>query len=429
MSMMAVTRGGSDAWALRPEVVSALRAGDDTAVPPMTLEYAPTLACSANCPGCSYRSARHASWEGLVDIAPPDDIRSASFAGAMRVLEAARRMGVTGCIWTGGGEPLVWPPLIDAMRAAAGFGMVGCLYTNGFRLGHDAEVSDSLLHPESGLVFVRVSINAVTPAAFRRHWGIRDASAVEQQRVGLANLFAARRRLSGLYERLGRTLPGIQVSTIVDRTTIDDLPTICATVADVRRRFAAGSEPGDVFVVRPSTRHAASQYGAHDHEDSTVREIIAVCGDHGPGRRALEEAGWTVALGFGLAELEAGRFARYEDVVRAQYVGRDCRSSGLFLTVGPDGVLYPCTELNCNVRWAFGSLREQSLEEIWHGAQRRSVLARLHSCRWGPTICQPFTRMNRLDGIARALRCGVLDEGEVERIRERARHSSPLLLS
>src|SRR5689334_13458367 len=106
-------RGGSNAWALRDDVIDAWLRRDQANVPPMTMEWAPILACDADCPLCPYRRSRRNLPIGTVrdGDAASDDAHSATLETARRILEAAWRAGVRGVLFTGGGEPLVWAHL------------------------------------------------------------------------------------------------------------------------------------------------------------------------------------------------------------------------------------------------------------------------------------------------------------------------------
>ena len=135
-------------------------------------------------------------------------------------------------------------------------------------------------------------------------------------------------------------------------------------------------------------------------------------------------------FGFGLDLLESGRFATYSDVVRAEYQARDrCWAHGLFLTVGPDGTVYPCTEMNCNPKFALGNLRAQSVEEIFQSDIRAKFLAEAEACGWGPKMFQPFSRTARLDAIARAIQHQELTETDIECIRLASLNEPALLLN
>src|SRR5207248_2525849 len=155
-----------NAWAQRADVIDAWKKGSQEDVPPMTAEYAPIVSCNADCYGCPYRRSRLVLGDGIHPVgtlAEEDDVHSSTRETAARVLQAAHDGGVRGFLWTGGGEPTIWSPLLDMLAYSARLDMVNALYTNGFVFGYDPAYVFRLMSPESGLVFVRVSINTVSP--------------------------------------------------------------------------------------------------------------------------------------------------------------------------------------------------------------------------------------------------------------------------
>src|ERR1041384_8368789 len=397
-------RGGSNAWALRPDVIEAWRRGAQLDVPPMTMEWAPILTCDADCPLCPFRRSRLQLEDGTIATeknAPSDDKHAATLKTAHKVLEAAHESGGRGVLFTGGGEPLIWEHLVDALKYSSKLGMDNCMYTNGFRFGYDHSLASSLLSPENHMVFVRVSVNAVSRPVARKHWGL-DVIEITRQIEGLGSLLKARNQLANEYAAHARTVPSIQVSTIIDRQNVSDLPAICDAVAQafLSNRIVRGGE--DVMVVRPLTIHGRPRgYSTHDHSEAMIRSVIATCGVAGTGTETLTEAGVALYLGFGLTEIAAGTVLNYSELLEREYASRDVSwSNGLFLTVGPDGSVYPTTEHNCDGSWVMGSLLNQSVREIYRSDRSRAVLARLNSHQWGPSVAQPTSRTARLDRIA-----------------------------
>ena len=425
-------RGGSNIWAQRPDVIEAWKKQSQIDVPPVSLEYSPNLSCDADCGLCPFRRSRLQTCDGVIptrETAPEDDRQSATRASARRVLEATREAGVQGVLWTGGGEPTIWEPLVEMLAYSAELRMANGIYTNGFRLGWDAGFADQLMAPENGLVFVRMSINALSPERAKRHWGI-DALQVRQQLIGLAKLFQARQQWLTEYQKRGQRLPSIQISTIVDRHSVGDLPLICSTVAEIvaAHRTCAGEE--DVMIVRPLTIHGRKKgYSLHDHDEAVIREIITVCGSQGDGRRQLVEAGVTLYLGFGLSAIESGAVPSYSALLEQEYAQRDISwANGLFLTVGPDSSVYLSTEYNCSPGWELGNLKTQSVTEVYQSERRREVLKRMNSAHWSAAVSQPTARTARLDRIARAVINGQLSDAEIESIRLASLNSHSLIL-
>lgn len=424
-------RHGSNAWSLRHDVIECWRSQRQAGVPPMTMEWAPILACDAQCPLCPYNRSRSLLDDGLVvgGSARADDSHAASLGTAHAILDAARAAGIQAVLFTGGGEPLRWQHLVEALCYSGSLGMDNCLYTNGFRLGAEPSLAADLLVPSTRLAFVRLSINAVTPAVVKKHWGLPILE-VDRQMEGLAALLRARNALAREYHARGRELPSIQISTIIDRQNVGDLPAICQTVAAVFKRHRIAVAAEDVMVVRPLTIHGRPNgYSSKDHSANVIKSIVSQCGNGSEGRLLLDSAGVPLFLGFGLDLVASGAAPDYSAVIEQEYAGRDVSwANGLFLTVGPDGTVYPMTEHNCDRAWAVGSLLHQTVAEVYESPTRRAVLEYLNRHRWGPLVAQPTSRTARLDRIAKAIIAGELTDAAIGAIADVARGSHRVML-
>lgn len=421
------TREGSNSWARDPQFLAAAKSGDFIAVRPRTLEIAPVLSCDLRCHRCSYwrpRQAVRAPRVPLGQFAVPNGTTVATCDTVELVLRRAAAAGIEGVVWTGGGEPTLWDPLPSAIAKAFELGMENGLYTNGTQLGCHAVLVEALL--ELPLLFIRVSLNAVTPVIARRFAGATPAH-VDAQILGL------RRLLIGRAQRQGRTapLPAIQISVIVDAVNIEDLPQISDAVVSLYRECAGGvCGPDDYFLVRPLTVHSGSEYSLDDHGEALIRQILAVVGQKGSHARKITDAGLRLCLGFGLDQLDRGEVGNYPEIRRREYAGRDkCLSNGYFLTVGPDATVYLCCDRNCDRNWAIGNLKHESVEQIWNGAKRVALLEHVNCQRCGPLVCEATCRVPRLNRIFEAIRRGELTPADIEAIAQVAQHERRLLLS
>jgi hypothetical protein len=364
----------------------------------------------------------------LGSLAVVNDTTSASMSMARLVLDRSHEAGISGVLFTGGGEPLIWPPLLDALRYSHELGMNNAIYTNGFSLGFDPSMSGRLMDRRNGLVFVRLSINAVSAAAVSQHWGLQNPADIEYQFVGLRRLLEARNELARQSGELD--LPSIQISTIVDKHTVHDLDTICERVANVFGAARMKKGPEDVMIVRALTLHGRKRYSSHDHKDWVIRRILQVCGQDGTGRARLARADVPLFLGFGLDRVEKQEVPSYDALIDEEYAQRDISlANGVFLTVGPDATVFVSTEHNCGTQeFAIGNLTKQTIQEIYGGVQRKRLLNRMNEQCWGPEVSQPTSRTARLDRIARALQSGQLTDDDVEAIRVASLGSHSLLL-
>ncbi len=421
------TRIGGNSWALSSGVFEAATTGDWSGVRPVTLELAPVLDCNFHCHGCSYQCPRQASRASRVplgEFAVANGSTVATYDTVDMVLQRACDAGVLGVIWTGGGEPTVWRPLPKAIALADALGLDNGLYTNGAQLGCHPYLVDALLNLP--LIFIRVSLNAVTTGVAEQFAGATRAHVAAQMR-GLRAL------LKGRAQRQGRPtpLPSIQVSVIVDALNIGDLTEVCETVIRIYLESCEGVHgPDDYFLVRPLTVHSGSEYSLDDHGDLLIRRILDVVGQDGNYTTRIAEAGLKLCLGFGLDQLDRGEVPDYAEIRRREYAGRrKCLANGCFLTVGPDATAYLCCDRNCDRHWAIGNLREQSVAEIWSGEKRTALLQHVNSQRCGPLVCEATCRVPRLNRIFEAIRQGELSAAEFASIQRAAANDRRLLLS
>jgi hypothetical protein len=362
------------------------------------------------------------------ELAVVNEKTTPSMRQARLVLERSREAGVSGVLFSGGGEPLLLPMLMDALRYSHDLGMNNAIYTNGFLLGFDPQMAARLMDRRNGLVFVRISINAVSPDAVSRHWGLKDPADIEYQFIGLRRLLEARNELT---QHNGESdICSIQISVICDKLTVHDLDAICERVADIFQAARIKKGPEDIVAARPLTIHGRKQYSSHDHEDWVIRHMLAVCGQGGSGRIRLQRAGIPLFLGFGLDRVASGEMPSYDALIEAEYAQRDISlANGVFLTVGPDATVYVSTEHNCgSAEFAIGNLERQSVQDIYSSVRRQRLLERMNAQCWGPGVAQPTPRTARLDRIARALQRGELSDRDLEVIRLASLSSHSLLL-
>lgn len=424
-------REGSGLWASKTALLNAWRGHDFATVMPLTLEFAPSLACNLSCSECPYCAARLKSRLRRIkraEFATPDDTSVMSLELAKVVFRKARDAGVEGVVVSGGGEPLVCPHIPEMLKYSAQLGMVNGLYTNAIQLGAHPNLASELLVPESNLAFVRPSLNVIRPETGRRFAGASPED-IAAQYEGFAALLKARDRLIPRYRALAQRPPAVQVSVISDDRNIGALSYICERVAGIAKDRDV-VEPNDDFLVRPLTKHCRACYSTSDHDEFLIRQILQSVGDGGAGYQQLTGARFNPRLGFGLDKIRRGTANSYSEVLRSEWGSRDyCWANGLFLTVGPDARVRLCTDRNCCGEWAIGDLKRESVAEIYAGSKRRDLLAAVHKVRCGPGVCEATCRTVRLNQIARAVQNGDLTNTGLAEIRLRESGARPLLLS
>ena len=114
---------------------SGLRLPEMTPLPsPWTLEIEPTLLCNARCHFCSYEDLIRDFRERQRALPVIQRTRGLAWERVRHLLAEIRDCRTArGIFWSGGGEPLVWPHLTDAIIASSQFADVS-LQTNGITL-------------------------------------------------------------------------------------------------------------------------------------------------------------------------------------------------------------------------------------------------------------------------------------------------------
>jgi len=370
-------RPESGQWVFWEDRVALVMAGRYAEVAPLHVEVSPTYLCNFACPWCSCRSAR-GEW------AEDGDVFHHPRATPLTVMRRPRLESVVDhlaehrveIMWVGG-EPTMNPLLYPAATRAAERGINQCIFTNG-----------SIFKPEqahvlfeAGLVFVRVSLNAVSPEVHQRHHDY-DPRLPYAERV-LRNVeMLARLRA----EELSRTLLGM--SLVVDRGNVDDLlPT-----AEFLARTCAEPNAGkiDYVMIRPAFPLVGAQV---DLDEETVDLFLRQTAGDAPLRRLLADAG--IDLIMPEASMATSAAIPEDDL--------GCLAAGWFGEVTPAGDMLPCSDLYGDPEFFIGNIGRDSIGGIWSGPQRGAVLENVRASRCASRRCPSNGRGHHLNRTFREL--------------------------
>jgi len=248
------------------------------------------------------------------------------------------------------------PLLYSAALKADRLGLSQCVFTNGSLL--NTERATALF--DANLVFIRLSLNAFTRDVHARYHDY-DPRRNYSDRV-LQNLAELARIRS---ERRSRTLVG--VSVVVDEGNIADLEPTALYLAQLCDSYGRGSI--DYAIFRPAFPFYTAQI---DIRDDTVSRFLSVVGPDAPLRQLLVECGIDVVVPEKSANPASG--PREDD--------RGCIAAGWFGEITPNGDMILCSDRYGNPDYFGGNVAETSIDELWGGAKRRSVLqlARKTAC-------------------------------------------------
>lgn len=369
-------RAESGQWVFWQDRVRLVLAGRYHEVLPLHVEVSPTFLCNFACPWCSCRSAREEWSEADVFNHP-----RASPLTVMRqhrinsVVDHLAEHGVE-IMWVGG-EPTMNPLLYPAATRAHELGLNQCLFTNGSLF--TTEQATTLFDAE--FVFVRVSLNAVTPDVHQRHHNY-DQRMPHVRRV-LDNLdMLARLRA----QRRSRTLLG--VSVVVDRNNVDDVVPVAQFVFGLCQRHGAGAV--DYLMLRPAFPLNSAQI---DTDDDVRAAFLAHAAPGSEACTLLTAAGVEVVT-------PAASVADVEPIPKDDL---GCLAAGWFGEVTPSGDLLPCSDLYGDPERFIGNIATQSLDQVWAGPKRRLVLEQVRTSHCTSTRCPGNGRGHQLNRVFREI--------------------------
>jgi MoaA/NifB/PqqE/SkfB family radical SAM enzyme len=332
------------AYAHKPRLL-AIAAG--AFPPPVSVKIELTNVCNHDCHFCAYRR--------IVQTAKP-----AGMLDEARVLELVDELaegGVSGLMFTGGGEPLVHPGCDRIFERCRERGIEHALITNGTLL---SRISDAGL---AGLRWIRFSINAGSSEEYAR---VHGSSASDWDRVWRNVARAANR------ERFPALAVGVSFVA-----TAENKDSVRALVARAREHGA------DYAHVRPAFEGPHTELGRQldDRERRAIKSELD----------ALEELEGATFRVYGVKR-------RFDEIASRDRKHVHCRSTPLVSYVLPSGDVTICTlvrdaSFNPAVRDPFvGNIREARFFDLWGSEKHRRLVASLS--RSGCSRCH-FAEYNR----------------------------------
>lgn len=342
-------------WIFWADRVKLVLEGRYDEVKPLHVELSPTYLCNFACPWCSCRSARE-EWSDA-------DVFNHPRATPMTVMRDAKLDRIlnhladhkVGIMWVGG-EPTMNPLLYPAALRADQLGLAQCLFTNGSLLNEQRIVALF----DANLVFVRLSLNAVSKEVHAAHHDYDPrrgyADTVLRNLATLAETRAQRR---------SPTLVG--VSVVVDEGNIADLESTATLLARLCEVYGTGAI--DYAIFRPAFPFYSAQI---DIRDDTVSRFLEIMGPEAPMRHLLIQHGIDVVVPE-QSGVEPGPAARDD---------RGCIAAGWFGEVTPNGDMVVCSDRYGNPDYIIGNVAQMTLDDLWAGQGRRTVLqlARQTAC-------------------------------------------------
>lgn len=294
---------------------------------PILFEIDPTNKCNHDCPWCSFAQWRSENKDYLC------------LDAMKKMLKEMKDGGTKAVNWTGGGEPLMNPNTIDAIKYAKELGLSQGIFTNGSLMNQEKAVILA-----SHMTWIRVSIDAYDGDSYAKSHGTHS-KAFEKT---ISNV----RFLAGIPNRctigIGFVINEQNFSGIVEITTV------------------AKNAGIDYIQFKPEIRRPGkSQVDPKFFEDS-VFPLIAEA-------EKLSDDKFNVMV----------TSYRFKDVLSPETNhGRSygkCFSHHFQGAIAADGKVYVCDHHKGEKDYEIGDTKENTLQEVWSGNRRKEVIAMLDS--------------------------------------------------
>ena len=365
-------------WIHHPDRVEKVLEGRYEDVLPIMAEFVPSLDCCFRCPTCSYRK-----WKedvGVWDERKMHPGFNMDRESMLLYIDRLKQGGLKALLFTGGGEPFYNPNTPESIAYAAKLGLRVGVYSNGGMLNEEKieRVFDA------APVFMRISLNAGSEESHAKIHGYDPAQGYFKKVLRNIGLVAKASASHGFKTDFG-------VSVIVNPTNVGELETIARTLVRIKEENGGGIT---YMNVRPTLDYDGGQQFPDEVFESAERTLEEKV-------RRITEA----------ADMDLYNLTyKFKDVMSSREY-KHCIASSFFAELGPDGNLYLCCEKVGNPEYAIGSLKEQTLEEVWQGKRRKEVIDSVNSghCSSCPPSCKPHQLNKVFDQIDALRRLGRMD--------------------
>jgi len=317
-----------------PDRLQKIAAGEIP--PPIHVRLKPTNRCNHRCSYCCFRNPELYLGQGMDER---DEIPQAK----MREIVADMvNMGVRAVTFSGGGEPLCYPHIVETANSLADGGIKVAMLSNGALL--KGEAAELLARRAT---WVRVSIDAADPETYAR---VRSVGRGEFDRV--CNNMRAFASMPGRKCVLGVNLIVTQENS-----------------AQVLRFLEMAKELG--------VDHVKLSAVVTSTEPEENRRYVAVF--HDEVKAQIREAQQRLADD-SFAVIDKVHFP---EAMRESYV-RDytwCPMARCLTVIAADQNVYTCQDKAYTPDGLLGSIREQSFAELWSGPELRERLQNLDPSR------------------------------------------------
>lgn len=298
-------------------------------VPPIYIRIKPNNHCNHNCWYCAYRFDELKLGEDidLREQIPRDKM--------MEICDDIVEMGVKAVTFSGGGEPLIYKPIVESVERLARGGVKIATLTNGSNL--KGKVAEAFARHAT---WVRVSVDAWNDASYTQSRGVRDGSFTRL----LENMSA--------FSALNSPCV-LGVSLIVGKNNYEHVLEACQIFKQVGARHVKVSA-----VVVGNDAHSNNVY--HQDIKASVLDQIATA------QKTLGDAQFEVLNHYHDVD---DRFDKDYDI---------CPFLQFLTVIGADCKIYTCQDKAYTVSGTLGSIQDRRFKDFWFSEENRTNLFALN---------------------------------------------------
>lgn len=354
-------------WVFHPDVVKKVIEGKYNKIKPYSAEFDATLNCSNRCTKCAYKytkNCEHCRFVWIRNNFSNPEVHMQSFDFAKNLLDKLIDGGIKGVIFTGGGEPFLFKGLEELVAHATERSIDSVNYTNGNCVSR--ERIERLI--EAQPLLVRVSLNAGTEEIYNKFHNPLDEDGAFERCLKTIEYLA---QGSILNPRMS-----VGVGIVINKINQNDLVESAKRVREITEKTGGGIE---FITYRPEFDYYDNEQLPEDLLKKTY-DIVEQ-----DVRRVLE--GTKIRL--------SNVTCRYEALMQDTRTYKECRGTGLYAELAPNGNLYFCCDRHFNEEYLIGDLKQDSLFDIHFGKQRLRVLNFINENKCG--VCPPACKSHEIN--------------------------------
>jgi MoaA/NifB/PqqE/SkfB family radical SAM enzyme len=317
----------------------------------------PTVYCYHRCPYCDLRQDYYrdmvADRKRALRILPRDGEARIANPGhmpldlALRTIDEAAALGMEE-LQLSGGDPLLYPHLLDVIRAARAHPGVFVLM-NSVGTGVTVEKAREII--DAGLGAWNFSVDTLDPAKYEKLRGVRDA---------LPTIMTA----IDTIRRAGEDNPDFRMNymTVITRSNFREIPGLVAhcvdtDIASIYLMNVYGDTTGASLLTVPEIR---------EFRDEVMPAALAVLRDKNTPDVVQTNAAYVLGRFFS-RENPDENYAQGIYWPDADSVRKACRVPNFYTLIEPDGRALPCCLVEISHQGEVGNVMDQSLADVWTG--------------------------------------------------------------